>query len=383
MKLVSLAILAMVLLLLALVTGQAWAQTAMTFRLAANGGNCNGCEWIVADGVITSNTPSTFRRFVMTMPGGISMDVALNSPGGNVSAAMELGRLIRERAYTTSVARTVPEDQWSKTIAGECNSACALAFLGGVQRVYSPDLGTPEGGSRLGFHQFTASADARLNQVATLIEAMGIGLRTAQVLTGFMIAYTVDMGVDPRVITRASTITPERLWVLTASEAEQMKVTTRLSDQPEWRLETMRGGLLMTGIGDIYPTGNFHVGLSCHPTQQNSLMLTVAVSGPNLASWGVSQLASLNSAAVLQGRPLQPQGAPPFTLARTPYRLVGERVLVGVLLDGRAINFIRTVGLDIEYAGPRVYSNVFPQLSLTMRDVGSAVDLLRRNCPAP
>ena len=383
MTLRSLPIFAMALLVLALATGQARAQAPMTFRLAGNGGNCDGCEWIVADGVITLDTPSTFRRFVMTMPGGVSMHVALNSPGGNVLAAMELGRLIRERRYTTSVGRTVPEDRWSTTIAGECNSACAIAFLGGIQRRYSPDPGTPDGGSRLGFHQFAASTDGRLNQVATLIEAMGVGLRTAQVLTGIMIAYTVDMGVDPRVITRASAVPPERLWILTASDAEQMKVTTRLLDQPEWRLETMRGGLLMTGRGDQYPTGTFHVGLSCNPAQQNNLMLTVAVSGPNLASWAVSQLASANSSIALQGRPLQPRGAPPFSLARTPLRLEGERVVVRVFLDRLAINFIRAQGLDLEYAGPRVYSNLFPQFTLAARDVGATVDLLLRNCPAP
>lgn len=379
----SLPIFAMALVVLALAAGQASAQAPMTFRQVSNGGNCNGCVWIVADGVITSDTPSAFRRFVTTMPGGVSMNVVLHSPGGIVMAGMELGRLIRERRYTTSVGKTVPEDSWFETVAGECHSACAIAFLGGVQRHYAPDPGTPQGGSRLGFHQFAASADQRLNQVATLIEAMGVGLRTGQILTGVIIAYTVDMGVDPRVITRASTVPPERLWILTASDAEQMKVTTRLSDQPKWRLETIRGGLLMIGTGELYPTGTFYVVLSCNPAQQNTLMLTVTVSEPNLASWAASQLASVNSATALQGRPLQPGGAPPFSLARTPYRLEGERIVVRVFLDSRAINFIRAQGLDLEYAGPRAYSALFPQFTLTARDVGATVDLLLRNCPAP
>ena len=53
--------------------------------------------------------------------------VAFNSPGGNPTKAMELGRLIRGLGLATIQPR-----------AFECASACALAFLGGTYRYAEP-----------------------------------------------------------------------------------------------------------------------------------------------------------------------------------------------------------------------------------------------------
>jgi len=65
--------------------------------------------------------------------------VLLQSHGGNVSAAMNIGQKIRKYQIMTH-------------IHGVCDSACGLIFIGGVRRTVS--LGTasePEG--ELGFHQ--------------------------------------------------------------------------------------------------------------------------------------------------------------------------------------------------------------------------------------
>lgn len=59
--------------------------------------------------------------------------IHLNSTGGRLGEARKLRDLIRERELVTYAAE-------------ECNSACAIAFMGGVQRFLAP-------GGKLGFHR--------------------------------------------------------------------------------------------------------------------------------------------------------------------------------------------------------------------------------------
>ena len=70
--------------------------------------------------------------------------IFLNSPGGNVLAAMEIGRIIRLKHYTTSV---IAKDL--------CASACALIWLAGENRFL-------EDGAALGFHAAFIEKDGRL-----------------------------------------------------------------------------------------------------------------------------------------------------------------------------------------------------------------------------
>jgi len=60
--------------------------------------------------------------------------VVLSSDGGNLIAGIEMGKLIRLRGLSTLVMR-----------GDACTSACALAWLGGVQRI-------ADRGARIGFH---------------------------------------------------------------------------------------------------------------------------------------------------------------------------------------------------------------------------------------
>lgn len=65
----------------------------MTFNTAGTGGNCNGCEWIAAEGNITVDTPEQFANFISEKLGGTETkyEVAFNSPGGNLLAGVSIG----------------------------------------------------------------------------------------------------------------------------------------------------------------------------------------------------------------------------------------------------------------------------------------------------
>lgn len=135
--------------------------------------NAPGCEpncpeWISADGAIEAGTPALFKRTLRALKGR-QLPVVVNSPGGNVDAALALGRMIRKNRLDIAVGVTVfsgcqPEatdcgDNKGKGAAyfgmafddgAMCNSACPLMFSGGVRRVVG-DFGY------LGVHQITTT----------------------------------------------------------------------------------------------------------------------------------------------------------------------------------------------------------------------------------
>ena len=104
------------------------AQDAMTFRTAGNGGNCGDCVWTVAEGRITADTPADFIAYWGPEETEGSPLVVLHSPGGNLLAGLELGRLLRERGTRTRVARTAwdGETDPSGTIRWEGLGGCPI-----------------------------------------------------------------------------------------------------------------------------------------------------------------------------------------------------------------------------------------------------------------
>jgi ATP-dependent protease ClpP protease subunit len=87
--------------------------------------NQNGCVesdcTFYVDGIITSQTPKDAQVFFEANRNKM-LTVNFNSTGGEVRAAVELGRLIRRYSGTT------------RLLYGDCLSACVLAFVGGSDR---------------------------------------------------------------------------------------------------------------------------------------------------------------------------------------------------------------------------------------------------------
>lgn len=145
--------------LILILSCEGWAATRqftqpMQFELVGNGGNCADCEWIRADGVITKETPALFKAY-LAREGDAPFRIHFDSSGGNLEAALELGRIIRSRDHLiTEVRRTQKsnEGDWHDSIPGVCYDACIFAFLGGSQRVVDPK-------SKVGFTSAGAKAE--------------------------------------------------------------------------------------------------------------------------------------------------------------------------------------------------------------------------------
>jgi hypothetical protein len=305
----------------------------MAFQLKGTGGNCNGCEWISAEGAITADTPAAFKRF-LAENGDYQRSVVFHSPGGDPLAAMELGQEIRRRRHMTSVGRTIRDETGyhSKTAPGGCYSACAIAFLGGVQRSYTGDSSSPGGGNRLGFHQVSFSAEPIASSTQSRMQSLGYGLSAGQVISGLLVAYAVQMEIDPRVITVAASTAPGDMWILSEREAAAFKVTSSVRDQPDWGLQVSRGGLVLAGPGQMYPDGTYTASLACARGRAGTLQLDLSVS-INPEYLKPSHAASFDQSIATVGAPSGTPWGQETALQRSGYRINGNRASVAIFLD--------------------------------------------------
>ena len=82
-----------------------------SMRFAVVRSNAPGCEpncpeWVSAEGTIEAGTPSLFKRTLKALKGR-QLPVVVNSPGGNVDAAVTLGQMIRKNKLDIAVGTTV------------------------------------------------------------------------------------------------------------------------------------------------------------------------------------------------------------------------------------------------------------------------------------
>lgn len=118
--------------------------------------------------------------------------VLLNSPGGVVRDALELGRYFRAEGLDTALRD-----------GDICYSACPYLLAGGVSR----DI--PEGSS-VGVHQHYFGQN-------TLLPAF-VAVEDIQRGQGEVMTYLDDMGIDPLVMRHALVTPPNEIYVLVPAE---------------------------------------------------------------------------------------------------------------------------------------------------------------------
>ena len=173
-------------------------------------GKC--CRWIQATGEIYEDTPTVFENFLRSSEFTPKV-VRLNSQGGNLRGGVLLGELFRSRDFATEVGSSnlnadVPmagsENGYTKT-PGDCVSACAFTFLGGIERTLDPN-------SNLVFHLYSKPDAPSENDV--------------QELTSLLHLYLLEMGVDARLIAWMTEAGPKVMRRIRPDEARDLRVTT-------------------------------------------------------------------------------------------------------------------------------------------------------------
>src|SRR5579871_1720423 len=139
---------------------------------------------ITLSGLIGPDDAEAFQIKAKSFPGKAT--AILNGPGGNLLAAFAIGEFIRLRG-------------WSTYVSGECDSACALIWLGGVQRLMTPQ-------AKIGFHAASVNG-----------EETGVG----NVALG---AYLKRIGLSHDAVTYATQAGPDNITYLMPREAKRVGI---------------------------------------------------------------------------------------------------------------------------------------------------------------
>jgi hypothetical protein len=142
-------------------------------RLALPGCDPHCPEFVSLQGVVQ---PGSDKRLQAVLDGvrERKLPVIIHSPGGNVDAALAMGKMIRAHGLDVAVARTSPATicppgdaacdnaqrgkppmralSFDQTI---CSSACTLVLAGGLRRIVMPT-------ARIGVHQMVQSETERV-----------------------------------------------------------------------------------------------------------------------------------------------------------------------------------------------------------------------------
>lgn len=195
----------------------------MDFTIGSEPQRCGdpGCGgWINAIGEITPTTPADFKKFLSQTPYP-PLAVRFNSPGGNLIAGLELGEIIRKNKLNTEAIL--------------CASACAYAFLGGVQRSFVDKQ------SKIGVHRFYHS---KAMQNPTLQQFSGVDLDNTQKLMAGLLLYAMKMDIDLRILSISAEAGPEDMRWLSEKEAQELKVTYNPNYWLPWKVEPSGHGLI-------------------------------------------------------------------------------------------------------------------------------------------
>lgn len=219
---------------------------------------CDGdCKsWITGVGEITRKSPASFRKVLKSL-GKRRLPVILHSPGGSVEAALEIGRMIRQRKLSVAIGNTYLDDcngtigdcasalPAGQTLKGRvvatgayCLSACPLLFAGGVERVSSAF-------SFLGVHQITTvrqiykikystsyriengkRRDVRRREVGRTLQGTDT---TTDMTKGFrkrLLNYLAEMGIEAALMDRMREASPSDMRYLSENEAIGLNLIT-------------------------------------------------------------------------------------------------------------------------------------------------------------
>jgi hypothetical protein len=180
-------------------------------------------RFVYADGPFATGTAKEFVSFIESNHLSAGAIVVINSPGGLVSEALDLGRAIRAAGFDTEVGMQKEID------GGECYSACTLAFLGGVNRTIPKK-------AIFGVHRFSTDANLSSN------EALDVG----QIEMSQIAEYIAYVGVSPKFVNEVVRSPASSINALTEDQLRDLKVITP-KFQTDWEIKTSDKGFYVLG----------------------------------------------------------------------------------------------------------------------------------------
>lgn len=192
-----------------------------------------GDDWFIfLEGVIDHDAPRRFETYLQTNKVPPRSLVILNSPGGDLLAGIQLGRLFRQYGLTTDVGVKPPNTpQRFNVLPGGCFSSCSYAYLGGVFRYMQKD-------SKYGVHRFARrTTDASDSDVA-------------QIASALIVEYLSAMGINPALFKASVVASPAEMNELSRETLEQLSVVNNGITKPTWTIESVAQRLYFKGEHD-------------------------------------------------------------------------------------------------------------------------------------
>ncbi|MDW9735742.1 hypothetical protein GOC00_08505 [Sinorhizobium meliloti] len=164
--------------------------------------------------------------------------VSLDSPGGSLVDGIEIGQFIRKNGAHTEVRRysgEIPGRYREELSSAECYSACALAFMGGVEREVADD-------GKIGFHQFYGGSSS------SATEAM----ENTQYISAYLAGYLRDMGAKPELFELLSGTSPGDMFIPNSAQIAALNIVPQLGFH-DFRLMPKDGLIVATAVDERNP----------------------------------------------------------------------------------------------------------------------------------
>ena len=228
-------------------------------RSAAGYCEPNCPEWIYGEGQIVAATPAAFKK-VLKRAGDRKLPLLIVSPGGNVTAAMEMGRIIRKRGINVEVSATRffacnPRDQSCKPDGAQqgeykglaysagafCWSACPLVLAGGERRISSQwshtgvhQITTVYARERVYFREKYRIVNGKKKVISRkVLKRKNAGTQSSTRLPKStrkaLLAYFRDMGVERSILDAMLSTPPDRIRRLEPKEMLDLHLITEIT----------------------------------------------------------------------------------------------------------------------------------------------------------
>lgn len=200
-----------------------------------------GYRCVNAFGPIEEGDDARFLTFLKALEVPPRTDVYIDSRGGLVDPAINIGRLIRDHWFSTHVGSYVLDSERGqpasellkprKFVPGVCLSAATLTYLGGRLRYL-------DGDSQFGVHQFSFRNPSPMD------------VSKSQILTSRIARYLIDMGIKPGFLELSSSVDSGAIKIVPRDELERLRVLTGGQTDVEWSICARHNYLYARGERD-------------------------------------------------------------------------------------------------------------------------------------
>ena len=184
-----------------------------------------------AFGRVEPGDDTKFEEFLVSSEPPPRTTVYIDSIGGDVEAAIGIGKVIRANWFHTAIGKCLLKHGSlpnfiveRECLRGQCMSAATLIFLGGRLRYFQT-------GDKFGVYQFSFR-DPSPDHIGQ-----------SQVLSSEIARYVVEMGISPDFLKLSSSVQSGQVKLIGADELESLGVVTGGQTDVSWSVQA-RGRML-------------------------------------------------------------------------------------------------------------------------------------------